>query len=190
MKNLELDQLKFAYEFHKTMDSNGLMLAYEGEVTQQLTKAFSSLTETNLEKESESYGVRQKVFHIMVECLQNIAKHSDEVTGEAGKGNLGNGIFLVSKDDTHYSITTGNPITNDKIDNVRDLIDQVNSLDRDDLRTFYKKMLKETKLSEKSGAGLGFIDMAKKTGSKITYHFEPISDESSYFLYKIKILRK
>ena len=179
--------LKFAYEFHQTMETNGLMLAYEGEVNQQLTKAFSSMAEMNLEKEAEEFSVRRKVFHIMVECLQNVSKHSDNKNGEAV--NPGSGIFLVGRGDDHYNITTGNVISNDKIDFVRDLIEEVNQMNKEEVKAFYKKMLRETSLSDKAGAGLGFIDMIKKTGSKIDYHFEPLNDKTSYFLYKVRINR-
>ena len=179
--------LRFAYDFHKTMESNGLMLAYEGEVTQQLTKAFGALAEMNLEKEEEAATVRKRVFHIMVECLQNVAKHSDDKMGEAVKP--GAGIFLVGRFNDHYAITTGNIIANERIDFVRDLIEKVNGMDKGEVKAFYKEMLRSSKLSEKSGAGLGFIDMIKKTGEPIEYHFEPVNDNTSYFLYKVKIVR-
>jgi len=179
--------LRFAYRFHNTMQKNGLMLAYEGEVTQQLTKAFSSLAESNLEKEEEAASVRRKVFHIMVECLQNVAKHSDDLEGQSS--NPGSGIFLVGRMEDYYAITTGNIINNDRIEEVESLILQVNEMERDEVKEFYKKVLKESRLSDKKGAGLGFIDMVKKTGSKIHYHFEPINDKTSYFLYKVKIFR-
>ena len=66
--------LDFAYQMYKSMKTNEINLIYEGEVTQEITKTFTSLTEKSLAKTEESNMVQRKVFHVMVECLQNISK--------------------------------------------------------------------------------------------------------------------
>ncbi len=71
------EYMKFVVQFHKMMVDKRLTLAYEGEVTQEITKAFTSMTEKNLEKIEEDGKIKKKVYHVMVECLQNIYKHSD-----------------------------------------------------------------------------------------------------------------
>jgi hypothetical protein len=47
--------------------------------------------------------------------------------------------------------------------------------------------MRETAISEKGGAGLGFIDIARKTGNPLEYHFEPIDEKNSFFLLKTSI---
>src|SRR3989339_1778671 len=69
--------LEFVYSFYKTMKEQRVQLVYEGEITHQITKAFTSLTETNMELDAESQSTQKKVFHVMVECLQNVGKHAD-----------------------------------------------------------------------------------------------------------------
>ena len=49
--------------------------------------------------------------------------------------------------------------------------------------------MRETAISDKGGAGLGFIDIARKTGSPLEYHFEPLDDKNSFFLLKTSISR-
>jgi len=44
-------------------------------------------------------------------------------------------------------------------------------------------------LSEKGGAGLGFIDIARKTGQKLVYSFLKIDEEKSFFVLTTTILR-
>lgn len=182
------DFTRFAHEFHNTMQSRDLMLAYDGEVTQQLTKAFASLAEQSLNKEEEDNSVKRKVFHVMVECLQNVCKHTDDITtGE--QAIPGNGIFLVGRSDDFYTITTGNTVGADKIEGISNLLNEINELDHDGIKALYKKQLKEARLSEKGGAGLGFIDIAKKTGQKIGFNFIEVNDRSAFFLLKVKVMR-
>ncbi len=180
--------LEFVYDFYKSMKRHEISLVYEGEITHQITKAFTSLTESNMAKEEESNTVQKKVFHVMVECLQNISKHADEY-GTNDYIFSGRGIFLVAKGEEEYSVTTGNTVENTKIPDLKKLLEQVNSLDKEELTELYKKQIKEGRLSEKGGAGLGFIDIKRKTGRNLDYHFLPINEETSFFLLTSTISR-
>lgn len=170
--------LEFVYNFYTTMKENEISLAYEGEITHQVTKAFTSLAENNMETEAENGNVQRKVFHVMVECLQNIGKHADK----EGPEKEGRGIFIVSKGIEEYNVTTGNIIENEKVNHLKASLEHINSLDKDGLKDLYKKQLKGGTISDKGGAGLGFIDIARKTGNKLHYHFLPIDENRSFFM--------
>ena len=180
--------LEFVYDFYRSMKAHEITLVYEGEITHQITKAFTSLTESNMAKESEANAVQKKVFHVMVECLQNISKHADSF-GSDDFLFAGRGIFMVSKGKDDYHVTTGNVIENDKIIELTEMLDHINSLDREGLKQLYKSQMKEGRLSEKGGAGLGFIDIARKTGNKLEFHFLPIDESSSFFLLTSSVSR-
>ncbi|MCW3806425.1 SiaB family protein kinase [Plebeiibacterium marinum] len=178
--------LDFAYQLYRTMKTNEISLVYEGEVTQDITKTFTSLTEKSLAKSEESNAVQRKVFNVMVECLQNISKHADALSEEEDERR---GIVMVSKGDDCYNIITGNVIKNGKIPGLKENLEQVNSLDKKGLSDLYKKQMKEGRISDKGGAGLGLIDIAKKTGSELSYQFKKISDEVSFFILTSTIRR-
>ena len=178
--------LKSVFDFHREMVNRKFILVYEGEVNQNITKAFVAMTENRLEKENEERKIKKKVFNVMVECLQNIAKHSS--SDDDAKG-VGKGIFIVGREDEDYVIITGNPIENSKIMALKAILDRVNKLDRDGIRALYMTAIKQNRISDKGGAGLGFIDIAKKTGSKLIYDFEPIDSELSFFLLKTKVTK-
>lgn len=180
--------LEFVYEFYKSMKAHEITLVYEGEITHQITKAFTSLTESNMAKDEESGSVQRKVFHVMVECLQNISKHADDFTSNDFLFS-GRGIFLVSKGENEYSVTTGNAVENNRIEELTGLLEEINKLDKDQLKELYKKQIKEGRLSDKGGAGLGFIDIKRKTERELEYHFLPIDDETSFFLLTSTIPR-
>lgn len=178
--------MEFIYKFHETMEQQKLQLVYNGEVNQSITKAFVSLAEKNLDETNESLPTKRRVYHVMVECLQNICKHADDpVTGEPDIP--GSGIFVVGYNEDAYIVTTGNIVANDRIEGLTRLLERVNHLDRDELKQLYKEQIKQSRLSDKGGAGLGFIDIAKKTGNQLTYHFEKVNDVSSFFILKTQI---
>ena len=182
------ESLDFVYDFYVKMKKNNINLAYEGEITHQITKAFTSLTENNMIKEEDPNAVQKKVFHVMVECLQNISKHAENrnniVTSKDGRG-----IFMVSKDELEYNVTTGNIIDNDKVVILREILENINKLDTLGLKKLYKQQIREGRLSERGGAGLGFIDIARKTGQKLIYSFLTINEEKSFFVLTSTISR-
>ena len=182
------ESLDFVYDFYVKMKKNNINLAYEGEITHQITKAFTSLTENNMIKEEDYNTVQKKVFHVMVECLQNISKHAENrnniVTSKDGRG-----IFMISKDESEYNVTTGNVIDSDKVSILRDILENINKLDNAGLKKPYKQQMREGRLSERGGAGLGFIDIARKTGQKLIYSFLTINEDKAFFVLTSTISR-
>lgn len=178
--------MDFVYSVHENMVNNDIMLIYEGEVNQEITKTFTSMTQKNLEEGETSLPIKKRVYHVMVECLQNIGKHSDNAN--SGLPEVpGTGIFMVSRSTDGYFVVTGNPVANTRIDEISEMINTVNKMDKDEIKAYYKKKILESRISEKGGAGLGFIDIVKKTGNNIEFHFRKINDIASFFIMKTYI---
>jgi len=169
------------------MKAHEISLVYEGKITHQITKAFVSLAEAQMEEDQEAVRVQRTVFHVMVECLQNISRHADD--HESTDIFSGKGIFMVSKNSEVYCVTTGNAIVNEKIVALKKMIDEVNELDESKLKNLYMKQMREGRLSEKGGAGLGFIDVRRKTGNKLEYQFLPVTEKISFFILTTTIPR-
>jgi len=179
--------MKFIYDLHKTMLNKNLILVYEGEFTQEITKSVLSMAERNMESFGEESGTKRKVFNVMVECLQNITKHADNP--EVRAMGHSHAIFMIGKQNDEYFITSGNPILTEKVEEMNEKLKNINQLDKDGLKALYKDVIKNGSLSDKGGAGLGFIDMARKSGRKLDFDFEPISDKYSFFSLKTTIPR-
>ncbi|MBL4716199.1 MAG: SiaB family protein kinase [Bacteroidia bacterium] len=175
--------MDFIYDVHQTMRNKELNLVYEGQITQEITKSVLAMAERNMDTSGEETSVKKKVFNVMVECLQNICKHSDEVNDE----HSASAIFIIGREKGSYIISTGNPVLKGKITDIETKLSDINKMDVGDLKTLYKSTLKNNKLSEKGGAGLGFIDIARRTGNKFTYDFSEINDQYSFFTLQVKI---
>ena len=179
--------MKYIYELHKTMLAKNLILVYEGEFTQEITKSVLSMAERNMDSMGEESSIKRKVFNVMVECLQNIVKHGEDYNPLNEKKQTA--IFMIGKLDDEYVITSGNPVKNDVVGILTEKLDQINSLDKEGLKALYKDIIKGTEISEKGGAGLGFVDMARKSGQKLEYDFTEINNEHSFFSLKTTISR-
>lgn len=180
--------MKYIYELHKIMLSKKLILVYEGEFTQENTKVVLSMAENNMEKIGEENNIKRKVFNVMVECLQNICKHADEykkvVTEEVEDHPA---IFMIGKGDDGYVVASGNAMLSDKVEALKDKLHHINSLDKEGLKIFYKEIITKGSMNERGGAGLGLIDMARKSGQKLEFDFEKIDTKYSFFSLQTKI---
>jgi hypothetical protein len=172
------------------MISQKLILVYEGDFTQETTKSILAMAERNLDSSGEDSSIKRKVFNVMVEALQNIVKHSSEQGMKAGSLISRSAIFMISRDDNHYSVMTGNPILKDKVAQLSKNLEELNSLDKDGLKEMYKAIIKNTTISEKGGAGLGFIDMARKSGEKLEFQFPEMDTYYAFFCVKVNISRE
>jgi hypothetical protein len=188
IKKKEIDFIDLVMTYHKNMTKNNLHLIYEGEINQSITKTLTSLAEQNLHEENEDTKVVRVVYHVMVECLQNIYKHTDPSTGD-GPGKRSYGIILLGHTKDGYVVSTGNEVDQSKKEILIKLLDGINSKSTEELNEIYKIQIQDGVLSKKGGAGLGFIDISRKTGSKLDYEFETIDEKNSFFILKTYIAK-
>lgn len=170
------------HENYSKMSTGEVLLAYKGNITSELIINVLNAVEAKLDSTIEKSNVRKKVYNVLVESLQNMYHH---IENPQNNGNdeidLNFGIFVVSREDDTYKISTGNFVHIDQKDNLKQRIDKINAMSKEELKTLYKSVLNNQKFSEKGGGGLGLIDIARKTGNKLDYSFDDYNDDYYFF---------
>ncbi len=169
------------------MVKGNLNYIYRGVFTQSITDNILLFAESKLDEVSENNKIKKRVFTIMVEGLQNITRHQETNSFE---GMSEEGVFFMQDVENHYYITTGNPIYNDSIPKLTEQLNNINSLNPEELKKYYKEVLRNNIISNKGGAGLGLIEIARKSGNKLIYDFVKLDDTYSYFYLTTEIQRK
>ncbi|HOP04924.1 MAG TPA: SiaB family protein kinase [Tenuifilaceae bacterium] len=167
------------------MASSGFPLIYKGEMNHQIMRSFAFMANRKIAEKNIPTPIRKKVFHVMIECLQNITKHSDDF--DEKEKQIGNGLFVVGQNKDSFYVVTGNLIGNEKIKVLEDRINLLNNADKEKLKELFLKQMMEGVLTEKGGAGLGLIDIARKSGRKLFYHFVPYDNHRHFFLLVVTI---
>jgi hypothetical protein len=168
------------------MEHNDIMLSFKGDVTSDMLTSMLQIMETKLENIGEPNKIKKKVYNILVECLQNLYHHRDEMK-RPGIDDESAAIFMIGKDTAGYNIISGNYIKNDRVNKLKGRIDEVNDLDKDGLKKLYKEVLNDPTRSEKGGGGLGIIDIARKSGHKLNYDFLQVDNSYSFFSLYVTI---
>lgn len=171
-------------DFHQLLEEKDIMLVYSGDFSQDLNKTLLAFTERKFKSENVEDNTRRKMFNIMVEMLQNISKNKVEST----EGNPEvSSIFMLGNTDNEYILISSNMIRNDKVQPLKSRLDEVNSLDKEGLKLLYKDARLNATFSETSGAGIGIIDIARKSENKLEYSFEGLNSTFSMFSLLIRV---
>jgi len=165
--------------------SSGFPLIYKGEMNHQIMRSFAFMANRKIAEKNISTPTRKRVFHIMIECLQNITKHSDDY--DEKEKQIGNGLFIVGESKDSFYVITGNLVKNEKMATLESRLEKLNSSSSKDLKHLFLKQMIEGELNEKGGAGLGLIDIARKSGKKLYYHFVPYDSKRFFFILAVTI---
>ena len=161
---------------HDKMRKERLLFVYRGEITDRNSLPLLTLLENEMKDDSYGFVGRKRLFMYVLENLQNIVKHGDR----SGHGDMS--LVAYSKTDDGYTITTGNIIASDHVNDLKKRLERVNKLDNNEIKTLYRQILDTSEFSNKGGAGLGLIEMAIKTGNRLDYEFVPVDKSFSYFI--------
>jgi hypothetical protein len=175
--------LQFANHLQSVQQSGELLLAHNESLnTESISKLESEIESKILEKNIPKQSVK-KTFFISVESLQNQLIH-----GQKDDSGTQHNFFILAQTDHSINIITANLISNLAVDKLKGQLNKINSFeDAASLKAYYLEHLENNELSEKGGAGLGFITMAMKSGNKIKAVFENINEKYSFFLSEVKI---
>ena len=167
------------------MATSGFPLIYKGEMNHQIMRSFAFMANRKIIEKNLPTSIRKRVFHIMIECLQNVTKHSDDFDKKDQQ--VGNGLFIIGQNKDSFYVVTGNLVQNEKIKALEDRLIKINQANAKELKDIFLKQMMEGQLNEKGGAGLGLIDIARKSGRKLFYHFVPFDNHRHYFLLAVSV---
>ncbi len=166
----------FIFDLIFNTETDDLNYIYRGEFNSDITNYILSLAEKNIVESRIQARTKKRVFHIMVESIQNITRHQDD----SDENWAHTAFFAVQKNGTYFYITTANVIDNKDVPQLKEKLDQLNNLSPIELTRTYLEILNDGKISPKGGAGLGLIEIVRKSGNKLYYKFEKLSDSKSF----------
>ena len=163
-----------------------IILEYAGSISSDVISNTLAEFESKISTSEDLKRVRKKVYNVLVECLQNLYHHVDEPPENVELDEKDKyGAVILTRDGTFFRISTGNFIKKDKINSIKDRIDQVNSLSDDEVKILYREILNNSEFSDKGGGGLGILDIVRKTGNKLEYNFFQVDDD--YIFYALDV---
>ena len=177
---------KLFKRYHDTSEQL-ILLSYQGRLSFDLVQHFIDQIESSMEKENFSLASKKKIYNVLVEVFQNLTHHIDHERTQSVFDDVKKASLKVWIEGKICTIATGNYIENTRVPKLESWLDKINSLNSEELRALYKEVLNNNTFSSKGGGGLGFLDIARTSGSKSEYKFEEVNNEFSYFNFETTI---
>ncbi|MCH2234389.1 MAG: SiaB family protein kinase [Crocinitomicaceae bacterium] len=172
-------------EILNLIPDNKALIAYFGVCNDQLTDKLIGLVKNNNEIDSQEKKIKKRVPFLIAECFQNIIRH--KTLPEDAEHSSGHEFFQVLFDNDLINISSSNLIKNSQIEGVKNQLDAINESSPEDLKALRLKIMREDELSNKGGAGLGLIEMARKSSLPLRNLFIPHSKDLSHFFLSLEI---
>jgi len=175
--------LKDYIDFYTSTDSKDLLISYKGPFLEDI---LAKLSEIIRESFTNDQVLSRKLLAVFLEMAQNVYFYSSE-TIELGEKSYGIGSVMVVQKGGTYTFRTGNYVPLEYVETLAKSVELVNSLDRDGLRQL-KREVRTTQPGERSkGAGIGLIQIALTTESKVEYEYAQVDEKNVFFSLSINI---
>lgn len=173
------------------LTSYGIIVSFNGSFTQGIIEEIGTAITSYLqaEKNTDETDIHN-VFSVYIEQAQNIKTYF--VKKAVGNDKLEinrrafESIIVIGRHDDRFFVCSGNLVHNDDVKKLKESIDYVNSLTKDQLKQYYKATLRRTD-SNSDSAGLGIIDMARKAAFPLEYMFMSRDERYSFFTLKVSL---
>jgi hypothetical protein len=187
LKILTSEQMNIdaVYDLFKNLHNDNLSFIYQGSFNDEITERIIDISESSIASKNEQAKISNKVSFLLAECFQNVIRHGEYALTKSSSES--EGVFVTRNIGKSYYISSANLIDNKDIAGLRQKLEQINQMSPEDLKKMYIDVLRNEEFSNRGGAGLGLIEMARKSGQKLEFDFESVDSDYSYFYLQIKL---
>ena len=175
------------FKYYEEMRNEGVILYFNGPVSQPVVESIADLMRSKMRAEEAAMASVQRVFAVLVEQMQNIVRYSTErEVGGGLPGEMAHGQVVVGREeDGRFFVACGNKILTEDGGALSEQIDRLQAMNRDELKAYYKERRKAPECASPKGAGLGFVEMARKAAQPLDYSISPVDGSTSFFSVKV-----
>ena len=166
-------------DFHKLLEQRRTFFCYSGLLSEDVLSTFSGIVREQMSEMEDDAEITKRVFGIFVEQAQNVIRYSKDRIAEGGTGTV-----AISRAEDGFLIEAINPMDHENAAGLQKNLDELKAMDNKELRKAYKQRLREGPPEGSKGAGLGFIEMARKADR---FEFDFVGSTELLFVFKVWI---
>jgi Family of unknown function (DUF6272) len=182
-------------EFRDQLRHSGIIFAYCGYVTEPVLTGVGDALKQKLAIDDMDTKTARSVFAVFVEQMQNIIRYSAELDSpetEAGSETatareLRYGVMTVGRGGDRFIVKAGNLVDKADVEPLRTRLEQIRTADKDELKALYKETLKAEAREGSKGAGVGFIEIARRSSKPIEFDFTDVDERFAFFALEAEI---
>lgn len=176
------------------MSTEGITFAYCGYMTENILTGVGDALKQKLESEDTDTRTIRSVFAVFVEQMQNIIRYSvgnipssKESPQSTDVETPRYGILTIGQEGTDYVVHSGNMIKSEDVAQIQSRLAELQNKSHEELKREYKEKLKSNTDEFKLGAGIGFIEIARRASKPIEFDFMQIDENHTFFSFKATV---
>lgn len=157
-----------------------ILLCFNGPISRSLIEEIGSALKNYLQADQAQPSAAMDVFAIYIEMTQNIRHYA----AQQGYGELDSAATVVVARDSEgrYVVQAGNLVETADGEALLSRVRELAALDKAELKAVYKTQLRQPRPENvASGAGLGLIDIARKSVLPLQASLSAADDGHSFF---------
>lgn len=177
------------HEFFLQTKGRGVIFCFCGPISQGVIEGIGQTLKQKMTLEEQSQSTIQKVFSVFIEQMQNVVNYSSDRIAEAplADGDIRLGILVIGHEQDAIVVRCGNMVRTADATPLCAMLTRLQGMDKDQLKTLYKERLRQGPQNGSKGAGLGFIDMARKASRPLLFDFVPVDAGTQFFSITVSI---
>lgn len=158
---------------------NHILLCFNGPTSRSLIEEIGNALKIYLHADNAQPSAVMDVFSVYVEMTQNIRHYAE--SSDYNDLDSSATILVARDDDGRYVIQAGNLVEKQTGDALMFRIDALAQMNKDQLKAAYKSQLRQPRDENGTGAGLGLIDMSRKSFVPLSASLTPVSECRCFF---------
>ena len=174
------------YQHKQDLERDGIIFSFSGPMSHDIIEGIGGAIRAKIgEGNDGDKRAALKVFSIFVEQVENVINYS--VEKDPANSAMSFGIVVVGKKDDLFFVSGGNRIETSRQSKLEEYLTKLAAMDKKELKIYYKERRRAGKEEDSKGAGIGFIEMARKSCKPLEFNFQKIDNKYSFFTIKISI---
>lgn len=175
-------------EFLQVARKRNIIFFYAGYFSQHVVAAISETINARLDTAGAAGSTRRRIFSSFVEMSQNIMHYSsDTLTPDQQLDKqMRRGFFCIGVQDDGFFLLCANPVSSENVEKIRSRLEPLHTMTLEQIKSAYKKALREETPEDSKGAGLGFLTIARDASGPLEFEFvkEPHDPDTTVFCIK------
>jgi len=174
------------YSYKNSNLKDNTILNFAGPISHELIVTLGEIIRQRISEDCDGNNqIALKVFAVFVEQAENIIHYSAEKP--LINSNFGYGIITIGKTNGNFYVSSGNEISLEHIEQLETNLNKITAMDKKEIQAFYRERRRAEKNIDSKGAGIGFLEMAKKASHPIQFKFDTINQTNAFFSMEITI---
>ena len=177
------------------LHGQGVIFAYSGYVTELVLSGVGEALKQKLTIDDADTKTLRSVFAVFVEQMQNIIRYSAEkeqmslppAAADNALKEIRYGILTIGREGHDYMVCAGNLVQRADVPRLHARLSRIREMSKDELKALYKEQLRAEPEEGSKGAGLGFMEIARRASKPIEFDFTNVDEVYSFFALKATI---